>query len=35
MSVTSVTSGTGEQPTAGTPATQGNRVGGGCSTPSS
>ncbi|MET8306257.1 potassium-transporting ATPase subunit KdpB [Micromonospora sp. NPDC005173] len=29
MSVTSVTSGTGEQPTAGTPATQGNRVGGG------
>ncbi|MFI7604971.1 potassium-transporting ATPase subunit KdpB [Micromonospora sp. NPDC049366] len=29
MSVTSVTSGAGEQPTAGTPATQGNRVGGG------
>ncbi|MBB5478824.1 potassium-transporting ATPase subunit KdpB [Micromonospora parathelypteridis] len=29
MSVTSVTTGTGEQPTAGTPATQGNRVGGG------
>ncbi|RLP89700.1 MULTISPECIES: potassium-transporting ATPase subunit KdpB [unclassified Micromonospora] len=29
MSVTSVTSGTGEQPTPGTPATQGNRVGGG------
>ncbi|MFD0783449.1 HAD-IC family P-type ATPase, partial [Micromonospora azadirachtae] len=29
MSVTSVTSGAGEEPTAGTPATQGNRVGGG------
>ncbi|MEU1681880.1 potassium-transporting ATPase subunit KdpB [Micromonospora zamorensis] len=29
MSVTSVTSGTDEQPTAGTPATQGNRIGGG------
>ncbi|MFI6261834.1 potassium-transporting ATPase subunit KdpB [Micromonospora sp. NPDC051006] len=29
MSVTSVTSEAGEQPTAGTPATQGNRVGGG------
>ncbi|SIR20929.1 potassium-transporting ATPase subunit KdpB [Micromonospora avicenniae] len=29
MSVTSVTSGTGEEPTPGTPATQGNRVGGG------
>ncbi|MEU5939640.1 potassium-transporting ATPase subunit KdpB [Micromonospora sp. NPDC047548] len=29
MSVTPVTSGTGEQPTAGTPATQGDRVGGG------
>ncbi|MEV4655115.1 potassium-transporting ATPase subunit KdpB [Micromonospora sp. NPDC049301] len=29
MSVTSVTSGTGEQPTPGTPATQGNRVGAG------
>ncbi|MGK5738044.1 potassium-transporting ATPase subunit KdpB [Micromonospora sp. URMC 103] len=29
MSVTSVTSGAGEEPTPGTPATQGNRVGGG------
>ncbi|MEV4199579.1 potassium-transporting ATPase subunit KdpB [Micromonospora globbae] len=29
MSVTSVTSGAGEEPTAGTPATQGDRVGGG------
>ncbi|WP_435821527.1 potassium-transporting ATPase subunit KdpB [Micromonospora musae] len=29
MSVTSVTSGAGDSPTAGTPATQGNRVGGG------
>ncbi|MGR6316938.1 potassium-transporting ATPase subunit KdpB [Micromonospora soli] len=29
MSVTPVTSGTGEEPVAGTPATQGNRVGGG------
>ncbi|RKN23892.1 K(+)-transporting ATPase subunit B [Micromonospora musae] len=29
MSVTSVTSGAGDAPTAGTPATQGNRVGGG------